>query len=149
MAILMNFFRRTPAPSCIEEEEDIDLFVPLDELDAHCAADEATAAAGALIPALLDGVAPVLSVVAHGLTMLAEITDALAPRPSPRAISDATCAYRQQPMRTRLGDRSGVWVRVPGPRRRQAIASPPPKPAPVDDRLPRLRLRAPLPSWAR
>lgn len=148
MAIL-NFFRRAPATACIEEEEDIDLFVPLDELDAHCAADEATSAAGSLIPALLDGVAPALSVVAHGLTMLAEITDALAQRPSPQAISDATRAYLQQPMRTRLGDRAGVWVRVPGPRHRRAIASPPLKPAPVDVRIPRLRLRAPRPSWAR
>jgi hypothetical protein len=149
VAILMNFFRRAPAPRCIDEDEGIDLFVPLDELDAHCAADEATAATGALVPAMLDGVAPGLSVVAHGLTMLAEITDALAPRPSPQAISEATRAYLQQPMRTRLGERAGVWVRVLGPRRRRATDSPPPKPAPVDDRLPRLRLRAPRPSWAR
>jgi len=146
----MSLFRRTPArrsPPDIDEE-DIDLFVPLDELDAHCAADEVNANTGALVPALLDAAVPGLAVIAHGLTLLAELTDGMAPRPTPQAISDATRAYFQQPMRTRLGDRPGVWVRMPGSRRKRFVASASPRPA-ADAKPARLRLAAPRPSWAR
>lgn len=111
--------RRPVAPARIDDDPEFQ-FVPLEELDARVhgpAERELTdSMCGHLAPALLESI-PAVAALTHALMLVSELADGLRARPSPKALTDARQRYLQQPLRTRLGDRPGVWVPVLRPPR--------------------------------